>query len=274
VQLVTFLLMIIAAIGGSLTLFLLLRPLSQDARLGCLALLAAAGAALAWKVFAREFVETPIALVQRVMYRLRTHGPGLAALPKEGPLLIISNHTCWLDPLWHGTVLPRPLIPMMTSLYYDKPIMRWFMANIFRAIRVPAERHKQEVPDLNEAVQRLEQGQCVILFPEGWTRRRDDQPLRRFGRGVWYILQQLPETPVVACWIEGGWGSYTSYRGGPPMTNKPFDLRRPIDIAISAPKVLDPNIVADHRATRTHLFEAVAAARQHLGLPSASGEPD
>jgi 1-acyl-sn-glycerol-3-phosphate acyltransferase len=147
--------------------------------------------------------------------------------------------------------------------------MRWFMANIFRAIRVPADRRKQEVPDLNEAVRRLEQGQCVILFPEGWTRRRDDQELRGFGRGVWYILEQMPQTPVVACWIEGGWGSYTSYRGGPPMTNKPFDIRRPIDIAVSVPQVLDPAILADHRATRIHLFEAVAKARQHLGLPLA-----
>ena len=89
------------------------------------------------------------------------------------------------------------------------------------------------------AVRRLEQGECVILFPEGWTRRREDQVLRRFGRGVWYILQQVPQTPIVTCWIEGGWGSFFSYAGGPPTKNKRFDFWKRIDIAIDPPQALE-----------------------------------
>ena len=55
-----------------------------------------------------------------------------------------------------------------------------------------------------------------MVFPEGYLRRTEDRPLRRFGQGVWQILKARPDTPVFTAWIEGNWGSYTSYANGPP----------------------------------------------------------
>ncbi len=45
-----------------------------------------------------------------------------------------------------------------------------------------------------------------MIFPEGFLRRKEEQPLRRFGQGAWAILQARPDTPVFATWIEGGVG--------------------------------------------------------------------
>ena len=75
-----------------------------------------------------------------------------------------------------------------------------------------------------------------------------------------------PNTPVVVCWIEGGWGSYFSHKNGPPLRNKKFDLRHPIDIVIGEAHVLPPEVLADHQATRAALMQECLALRAQLGL--------
>jgi hypothetical protein len=83
---------------------------------------------------------------------------------------------------------------------------------------------------------------------------------------VWRILTARPDTPVVACWVEGGWGSKFSYKGGPPTKNKPMDFRRPIDVAVSVAERLPAEVLADQMATRIHLMNRVAGMRAELGL--------
>src|SRR6202023_2058801 len=106
-------------------------------------------------------------------------------------------------------------------------------------------------------------------------RRKEEQPVRQFGQGVWHILKERPTTPVIACWIEGGWGSYFSYYGGRPMTNKRIDWWRRIDVALQDPEVLDPNILDDQRGTRSFLQSRCVDARKYLGLaPLTSAEEE
>ncbi len=159
------------------------------------------------------------------MYRVRLHGPGLDLIPRRGPLLILANHSAYLDPCWLAKMIPRQVTPMMTSVFYDLPLMRWAMRHIIGAIRVPSANFRRQAPELLEAVTVLRRGGCVLIFPEAQLRRREDQPIRLFGQGVWRILQDLPETPVLVCWIEGGWGSFTSYFNGLPLHGKRLDWR-------------------------------------------------
>jgi hypothetical protein len=112
----------------------------------------------------------------------------------------------------------------------------------------------------------LRQGGAVLLFPEAQLRRTAEPGLRLFGQGVWHLLHDLPQTPVVVLWIEGGWGSFASYFNGLPMQNKRLDWRRPIDIAVDRPQVIDPGILADPLATRVYLMRACQECRRYLGL--------
>jgi 1-acyl-sn-glycerol-3-phosphate acyltransferase len=236
---------------------------------GCLwvlAILAAAGGLLAWRVFLREAIEQLGEIVLWPMYRVRARGPGCSLIPLRGPLLVIANHAAWFDPLWLAKVLPRCVTPMMTSAFFDLPILHWLMSKVAGAIRVPAPAFRREAPELQEAVNALDRGDCVLIFPEGAMKRSSERSLRQFGQGVWQILRQRPQTPVVVCWIEGGWGSFTSYSGGQPAVNKHLDWRRPIEIVLEAPQVLDTSLLADQRASRTYLMNACLNARRHLGL--------
>jgi len=227
----------------------------------------AAGAGLAVLRLFRPAFELAVEPLLGVMYRVRAAGPGVGAIPAVGPCLVVANHSCWFDPFFLAKVLPRPVTPMMTARFYDRPVLRWLMRRVIHAIRVPEAAFRHDAPELAEAVAALDRGACVVIFPEGYLRRTEDRPLRRFGRGAWRILAARPDTPVVTCWIEGGWGSFTSYFGGRPAAGKRPDLRRRIGIGVSAPAVLDPATLAAHLPARLDLMNRVAAARTALGLP-------
>jgi 1-acyl-sn-glycerol-3-phosphate acyltransferase len=216
--------------------------------------------------FRREVFEQLLEFPFFFMYRFRAAGPGLDCFPLRGPVLVVANHSAWMDPLWLGKVLPRRLIPMMTSLFFDLTGMRFLMKHVFHAIRVQESRYRRDVPELQQAIDALDRDECVVIFPEGGMRRKEERPLKMFGQGVWHILKERPDTPVVVCWIEGGWGSFFSYFSGPPTKNKRFDRRRLIQVAIAEPQFVDPEVLADQRGTRLYLMEQCVAQRRHLGL--------
>jgi 1-acyl-sn-glycerol-3-phosphate acyltransferase len=255
-----------AVVAGGLYTLARLEVISPAGQLWLLAGLAAGITVLSWRVLFRPFMEQVLEWLIWPIYRIHARGPGLEGLPRRGPLLIVANHSSWFDPLWLGKVIPRRITPMMTSLFYDLPGLRWLMRYVVQAIRVQHSRFRREAPELREAIAALDRGQCVVLFPEGAMRRTADKPLRQFGQGIWIILKERPQTPVVVCWIEGGWGSYCSYYNGPPTKNKRMDFWRRIEIAVGPPKVVDPALLDDQRATRAYLMAVCLETRQYLGL--------
>lgn len=231
-----------------------------------LAVASGSAAAIFSRFLFRHTVELLVEIILWPIYRIRAEGNGLEQFPLRGPVLVVANHSAWVDPCWLGKVLPRLITPMMTSVFYDLPIMRWLMVHVVRAIRVEASNYRREAPELQQAVAALDRGECVLIFPEGWMRRRADQMIRPFAQGPWHILRERPQTPVVLCWIEGGWGSFFSYFGGYPTKNKRFDWWRRIRISVEEPRIVDPAILNDLGTTRNYLMRACLHARRHLGL--------
>ena len=224
-----------------------------------------------WLLFAHT-LELAMEIFCLPLYRIRSHGPGRGKIPQHGPLILIANHSCYLDPFLLGKIIPRHFTPMMTSVFYDLPVVRWFMRKVVRAIRVEATGFRREAPELEEAKTVLREGGCVLIFPEAILRRSEDQILRKFGQGIWHVLQDLPDTPVIACWIEGGWGSFFSYKNGPPTKNKSPDFWHRIDIVVSDSMLIGETIRADHQTTRTYLMEQCLGLRQELDLPTNAPE--
>jgi 1-acyl-sn-glycerol-3-phosphate acyltransferase len=235
---------------------------------GCAALVAGA----AWILLYREGLEQLMEVLIWPIYRISGRGPGFEQLPRCGPVIVLANHAAWFDPLWLGKVVPRRLVPMMTSGFYDLPGLRWLMRNVVGAIRVSNAPLRREVPELDLAIKALDAGGCLVIFPEGRMRRSEEKLLHPFGQGIWRILKERPQTPVVACWIEGGWGSFFSYFRGKPTKNKRFDFWRAIRIGAGIPAVLEEELVQDRQATRRYLMQRCLEARQHLGLEPVSVE--
>jgi 1-acyl-sn-glycerol-3-phosphate acyltransferase len=260
----------VGTIALSLILFLLAEVGLLQSVIGqmiLLMVLAAVGLVAATCFAFRGVLEQGLEIIEWPMYRVSAAGPGLGEFPMHGPVIVIANHTAWMDPIWIGTVVPRFVTPMMTSVYYDKPVIRWLMVHVAHTIRVPQATFRRDAPELKDAVAALDARRLLLVFPEGALKRKEEQFIRYFGQGIWRILKERPRTPVIACWVEGGFGSYTSYFKGPPTVNKRLDRRRPIRIGVAAPTFVDPNVLADQRAARIFLMRACLDARKYLGLP-------
>jgi 1-acyl-sn-glycerol-3-phosphate acyltransferase len=255
-----------AGYAGALLFAVLTAWLASISNLWLLVVAAGVGAAAAGGLLLRDTYEQTLEALFWPIFRTHGHGPGLGRVPTSGPLLVLANHTAWFDPLWLGKVLPRRLTGMLTSAFFDKPILHFLATRIVHAIRVAESSYRRQAPELDQAIAALDRGEAVLIFPEGQMRKRAEKPLHPFGRGVWQILRERPHVPVVVCWIEGGWGSFTSYHGGPPAKHKKFDFWRRIDVAVCEPEVLSAELLEDHRATRNYLKQKCLNARRHLGL--------
>ena len=76
----------------------------------------------------------------------------------------------------------------MTSEFYDLPGVYWIFKHVFQAIRVQWSVYRRHAPEIQEAVQVLDRGGGVVLFPEGRLHRHPELLLRKFGQGVWRSL--------------------------------------------------------------------------------------
>ncbi len=216
--------------------------------------------------FKRHMYEVWVESWIYIMYKIRAHGRGLEQIPVSGPVLVIANHACWWDPLFLASVLPRPITPLMTANFYDIWHLRPFMKHVVHAVRVPEKPIKHEAPEILECIAALDRGECVVICPEGYLRRKEEIPLRRFGRGVYELLKARPDTPVIAAWVEGGWGSWCSWKDGPPTKNKRMDFRRRIDVGFGPAFKVPAEQLENHWPARVFLMNAVSAARSELGL--------
>jgi 1-acyl-sn-glycerol-3-phosphate acyltransferase len=253
---------------GIVGAFLALGPSLRAGYRWALLVLTIGTALWSWITILRQAFEIAAEPPVWLMFRVSVAGPGLKEFPLTGPALVIANHASWLDPILLAKIVPRQVTAMMTARFYDLPIIRPLMERVLHIIRVHEVAVRREAPEVQEAIAALDAGKCVIVFPEGYLRRKEEQLLRRFGQGIWQILKARPDTPVVALWIEGVWGSYLSHKDGPPMKNKKLDIRRPIRIGVSAAETVPADILDDGLSTRLYLMNKVLDARQHLDLPA------
>lgn len=221
---------------------------------------------VAFLLVRQSFAELVSMPVLRRFFRMETVGPGIDQFPMTGSVLVIANHASHFDPPILAHELPRPVTGVMTSTFYDRwyfyPLAKW----IWSCIRVPDDARKTDAPEVDAIIASLDRGRSVLLFPEGWLRRKEEVTLRRFGQGIWRILKERPQTVIVPCWIDGTWGSRFSYKDGPPGGSKPPDRGRLIRVGVGAPFVIDPSLLADHWATRFHLMTRVADCRALVNL--------
>jgi 1-acyl-sn-glycerol-3-phosphate acyltransferase len=117
----------------------------------------------------------------RVLVGLKVEG--LERVPREGPLVVVSNHLHNADPVILSIACPRPVHFMAKVELLKIPV-------IGRLIRLggafPVARGKADRTAIRRAVATLDQGIAVGMFPEG-TRSRS-----------WHMEQALPGAGLVA----------------------------------------------------------------------------
>lgn len=154
----------------------------------------------------------------------------LEALPTSGPLIVICNHTSNYDALAVGDALlaagrwPRYL---GKSEIWKVPGLGWLAR---KCRQIPVERHSERAKDsLIHAAAALEEGGCVVIFPEG-TITRDPEGWPMVARTGAARLALTTGVPVVPVATEGA----AAFLGGRHLELKRlFSLRRrPIHLKV------------------------------------------
>jgi 1-acyl-sn-glycerol-3-phosphate acyltransferase len=90
---------------------------------------------------------------------------GRENIPPAGPLIIISNHFSWFEPPLLGLHLPaRPTFFAAAELAKQSRLLQ-FIFDPFDVI--PVRRGRPDRTALRAALQRLEEGGQLLIFPEG-----------------------------------------------------------------------------------------------------------
>lgn len=127
----------------------------------------------------------------RVGFQWRICNP--ERIPLQGPFILAANHASYLDPPLVGAASPRDIHYMAKESLFRFAPMRMAL----RSLNViPVNRDGGGGAGLKAIFERLDQGNGIILFPEG-TRTPDGQlQPARSGIGLLVIKTTAPVIPV------------------------------------------------------------------------------
>ena len=154
---------------------------------------------------------------------------GLEHIPSAGPAIVACNHISYLDPLTNAAAIckagRRPRF-MAKSDLFRIPVV----GSALRGVRqIPVERGSGPTSALLSAEGAIDEGEVVVIYPEGTvTTRHDHLPMRgRSGAVRLSLATGVPITPLAswgsqAVWQKSGRGSLklgrpVSMRVGPPV---------------------------------------------------------
>ena len=121
-------------------------------------------------------------VIVRAVVRLRIGGD-LAAVPREGALIVAANHASSADPVLIGAFL-NSAINRPINWLGKRELTEWGLAGwAFRRAGIhPVDRDAADLESFRTAMRILDAGQILAVFPEG-TRSRDGA-LQRVREGV------------------------------------------------------------------------------------------
>jgi glycerol-3-phosphate dehydrogenase (NAD(P)+) len=132
-------------------------------------------------------------LVPFFLIYFRMNRVGREHLPKEGPLLLASNHRSFLDPFVIGTLIRRPVYYMAKRELFEKRWQAWIL-NALGAF--PVDRGAGDGDAMATARKILERGDVVVVFPEGTRIRQGGLADPRRGVGRLALETGAPVAPV------------------------------------------------------------------------------
>jgi acyl-[acyl-carrier-protein]-phospholipid O-acyltransferase/long-chain-fatty-acid--[acyl-carrier-protein] ligase len=186
----------------------------------------------------------------RLIYRVKAEFA--ARLPKGG-FLLLPNHLTWVDAIVLQLATPRPIRFIVYEGIYRLPLLY----PIFRCVGAIPISPKGAKDAVRAAIELIEQGEVVCLFPEGELSRSG--MLLRLKRG-YELIARGAKCPVVPVWLDQLWGSIFSFEGGKYFFKLPRRVPYPVIVAFGAPI---PHDKADIAEVRERFLELGEYCYQH-----------
>lgn len=173
-------------------------------------------------------------------------------LPR-GPVIVAANHCSNLDPVLVGVAFPRKLRYLAKAELFSLPILGPIVKAL-GAVPVDREDSLRRAAVLKRFMEFLQDGQSVLLFPEG--RRSRDGRLQPLEGGVAYLAIKC-RAPIVPAYVKG------SHLAMPPGSRR----IKPAYISVSFGPILDPAAFFDlsPNEARLRLLERLEKELKALG---------
>jgi 1-acyl-sn-glycerol-3-phosphate acyltransferase len=144
-----------------------------------------------------EIFRVIIGTGSKVLWKIEFEG--LENVPKNGGLVIASNHQTYIDPFWLSLPIKRPTRYLAWSDAFRWPIvgrfLSWFGA-------WPLALEGSDPAAIRRSLQWLRNGGAVVIFPEG-ARGNATGSLERFKAGAVRLALEA-DVPILPVTIRGG----------------------------------------------------------------------
>jgi 1-acyl-sn-glycerol-3-phosphate acyltransferase len=209
----------------------------------------------AWSIFFWWIiVRTIVRVAMWLVYRLRCRNR--ARIPRTGPAIYVSNHQSHLDPPIVGC-LTGPLASLARADLLQVP----FWGPVMKQIgAIPIQRERSDSGALRAAIDVLEAGGRVLVFPEG-TRTRDGA-IGVFRPGLLALLKRT-EAPIVPIAIDGAYSAW-------PIGRKYPRLRGRIAVSAGTPIAAAELLAMPREEAMEHLRKTIEKLRRELGAGAAT----
>ncbi|GAA1583260.1 lysophospholipid acyltransferase family protein [Actinoplanes couchii] len=124
---------------------------------------------------------------------------GLELLPAHGATIVVANHDSAWDPVVIAVAARkrRHIRALAKASLWKNPVLRRVLDGMGQ---IPVRRGEGDTGALDSAIQCLEQGGCLGIFPEG-TRSQGRQLRARSGAGR--LAHAVPQARVVCAAVSG-----------------------------------------------------------------------
>lgn len=131
-------------------------------------------------------------------------------VPLEGPVLLVSNHQSFLDPILVGlSAHHRQFYAMARSTLFHHRFFAWLIASLNA---IPVERGTADMAAIRRSIEVLKQGHALLIFPEGT--RTPDGTTKPFATGTMLIIKRA-RPMVVPVAVEGSFAAWPRERKTP-----------------------------------------------------------
>jgi 1-acyl-sn-glycerol-3-phosphate acyltransferase len=142
-------------------------------------------------------------------YRIRHWG--IRNIPRDGGVLLVSNHQSHLDPPLIGMGSLRRMTFLARETLFRHQPFRWLF-NSLHAVSI--DREGIGLGGIKESLRRLKRGDIVAIFPEG--RRTNDGEIGPFRPGF-TALAVRAKTAILPVAVEGAFAAWPRWRKLPRL---------------------------------------------------------
>jgi len=127
-------------------------------------------------------------------------------LPLKGAAIIAANHNSHLDTLVLMSLYPLSIIhkvrPVAAADYFFKNrVLKWLSLNCIGIIPFNRSGHITKEELFADCHQALDNGDILILFPEG--SRGDPEKMSRIKKGLFYLIKDRGDTQITPVVMRG-----------------------------------------------------------------------